>query len=81
MLIFPEFRGLLQGPGYFGPELEVKIKNPGWQSFSPHGSRERIRRPAVGAGGTAVVPDEPKTRSGGALTSRHRLYASLYMPK
>ena len=32
---FPEFGGLLRGPGYFGPELEVEIKNPGWQSFCP----------------------------------------------
>ena len=27
---FPDFGGLLQGPGYFGPELEVKIKKSGW---------------------------------------------------
>ena len=32
---FPEFGGLLRGPGYFGPEMEVEIKNPGWQSFCP----------------------------------------------
>ena len=35
MVIFPEFEALLQDPGYFGPELEVEIKNPSWQSFCP----------------------------------------------
>ena len=35
MVISPEFGSLLQDPGYFGPKMEVEMKNPVGNHFVP----------------------------------------------